>query len=184
MNRRNLLFAGLAGLSTKAFGAQIPRAAPALKFISHTGQQIDLASYKGKVVLLEWLLTTCPHCQTTSRILSKIQAEYAAQGVQVLGVAIDENAGAKLADYVRSYVSGFPVGALPHRIATNFLQASVMEPLMMPQMVIIDRMGMIREQYGGSDPWHQNAEKNLRAALPKYLPASGATPKKQPAKKK
>lgn len=184
MNRRNLLFAGLASLSTRAFGAQIPRPAPALKFISHTGQQIDLASYKGKVVLLEWLLTTCPHCQTTSRILSKLQAEYAARGVQVLGVAIDENAGAKLADYVRGYVSGFPVGALPHRVATGFLQASVMEPMMMPQMVIIDRMGMIREQYGGNDPWHQNAEKNLRAALAKYLAAGGAAAKKQPVKKK
>jgi len=184
VNRRNLLFAGLAGLSTRAFGAQIPRPAPALKFISHSGQQIDLANYKGKVVLLEWLLTTCPHCQESSRILSKLQTEYAARGVQALGIAIDESAGFKLPDYVRNYARTFPVGALPHRLATGFLQASVMEPLMMPQMVIIDRLGMIREQYGGSDPWHQNAEKNLRAAITKYLAQAGAAPKKQPSKKK
>ncbi len=183
MNRRNLLFAGLAGLSARAFGAQIPRPAPALKFISHMGQQIDLANYKGKVVLLEWLLTTCPHCQESSRILSRLQAEYAAQGVQAMGIAIDEAAGFKLPDYVKNYVKGFPVGALPHRVATGFLQASVMEPLMMPQMVIIDRQGIIREQYGGNDPWHLNAEKNLRAALAKYLPRAGAAPKKKPAKK-
>ncbi len=183
MNRRNLLFAGLAGLSARAFGAQIPRAAPPLKFVSHSGQQIDLAQYKGKVVLLEWLLTTCPGCQESSKILSKLQTEYGSRGVQALGVAIDENAGLKLADYVRSYATSFPVGALPHRMATSFLQASVMEPLMMPQIVVIDRQGMIQEQHGGKDAWHQNAEKNLRASLAKYLARPGAAPKKQPGKK-
>ena len=113
-------------------------------------------------------MTTCPQCQDSSRILSKIQTEYAAKGVQVLGVAIDDGAGLKLPDYVRQYATTFPVGVLPHQVATGFLQASVMEPLMMPQVVIIDRQGMIREQYSGNDPWHRNADKNLRAAIAKY----------------
>lgn len=184
MNRRNLLFAGLAGLSTRAFGAEIPRPAPPLKFISHRGEQIDLANYKGKVVLLEWLLTTCPHCQTSSTLLSKLQKEFGAKGVQALGIAIDDNAGPKLPDYVSKYATGFPVGALPHRLATSFLQASIMQPLMMPQLVIIDRMGMIREQYGGNDPWHTNMEKNLRASVAKYLAQPAGAAKKGPAKKK
>ena len=167
----------------RAFGAQIPRPAMPLKFISHVGQQIDLALYKGKVVLLEWLLTTCPHCQDSSRILSKLQTEYAAKGLQVLGVAIDEGAGLRLPEYVLKYATTFPVGVLPHTVATGFLQASVMEPLMMPQLVVIDRQGIIREQHGGNDPWHQNADKNLRASLPKYFAETAGTAKKPPAKK-
>lgn len=184
MNRRNLIFAGLAGASLRLFGAEIPRPAPPLKFVSHTGQQIDLAAYKGKVVLLEWLLTTCPHCQESSTLLSKLQREYGAKGVQALGVAIDDNAGPKLPDYVSRFATGFPVGALPHRMATSFLQASIMQPLMMPQIVIIDRMGMIREQYSGNDPWHTSAEKNLRASIAKYLSQPAGAAKKGPSKKK
>lgn len=184
MNRRNLLFAGIAGLSTRAFGAEVPRPAPPLKFISHTGQQIELAAYKGKVVLLEWLLTTCPHCQESSTLLSKLQREFGAKGVQALGIAIDDNAGPKLPEYVGKYAMGFPVGALPHRIATSFLQASIMQPLMMPQLVVIDRQGMIREQHAGNDPWHNNAEKNLRASLAKYLAQPAGAARKAPAKKK
>jgi peroxiredoxin len=174
----------MAGFGARAFGAQIPRPAPPLKFISHLGQQIDLASYKGKVVLLEWLMTTCPHCQVSSQILSKMQTEYAAKGVQALGVAIDAGAGPKLPDYVRKYATTFPVGVLPHQVATSWLQASVMAPLMMPQIVIIDRQGQIREQHGGDDKWHDQAEKNLRAAIAKYTAESAGTAAKRPAKKK
>ena len=184
MNRRNLIFAGLAGLSTRAFGAVLPRPAPPLKFISHRGEQIDLANYKGKVVLLEWLLTTCPHCQTSSTLLSKLQKEFGAKGVQALGIAIDDYAGPKLPDYVNRYAKGFPVGALPHRVATGFLQASIMQPLMMPQMVIIDKQGMIREQYAGDNAWHFKAEANLRASIAKYLAQPGGAAKKGPARKK
>ena len=103
-------------------------------------------------------------------------------GVQTCALPI--YAGPKLPEYTSKYATGFPVGALPHRIATSFLQASVMQPLMMPQIAIIDRMGMIREQYGGNDPWHNSQEKNLRASIAKYLaePAGGA--RKAPAKKK
>jgi len=184
MNRRQLLLTALAGFGACAHGAQLPRAAPPLKFISHNGQQIDLASYKGKVVLLEWLMTTCPHCQESSRILSKIQTEFAAKGVQVLGVAIDAGAGQKLPDYVRKYATTFPVGVLPHTVATDFLQASVMAPLMMPQVVIVDRQGQIREQYAGDDKWHQQAEKNLRSAIAKYAAHGAGAPAKRAAKRK
>lgn len=184
MNRRNLLLTALAGLGARAYGAQIPRPAPGLKFISHNGQQIDLAAYKGKVVLLEWLMTTCPHCQVSSQILSKLQTEFAAKGVQALGVAIDAGAGQKLLDYVRKYATTFPVGVMPHQVATNFLQASVMAPLMMPQVVIIDRQGMIREQYAGDDKWHEQTEKNLRASIAKYAAQGSGTPGKPPARKK
>ena len=184
MNRRQLLLTGLAAAAGNALGATSPRPAPPLKFISHTGQQIELAQYKGKVVVLEWLLTTCPHCHDTSKILSKLQTEFAAKGFQALGIAIDENAGPKLPEYTSKYATTFPVGMLPHTVATSFLQASVMAPLMMPQVVIIDRQGMIKEQYGGNDPWHLNAEKNLRATLSKLLAEPAPTAKKQPASKK
>lgn len=184
MNRRTLLAAPLAGLIQRALAAQLPRPAPPLKFISHLGQQIDLASYKGKVVLLEWLMTTCPHCQESSLLLSKLQTEYAAKGVQVLGVAIDAGAGQKLPDYVRRFATTFPVGVLPHTVATDFLQASIMAPLMMPQMVIIDRQGVIREQYAGDDKWHLQAEKNLRTSIAKYAAQSAVAPAKRTTKKK
>jgi hypothetical protein len=37
-----------------------------------------------------------------------------------------------------------------------------MAPLYVPTMVFIDRKGMIRHQYLGTDPFFQNPEKSIR----------------------
>lgn len=178
MNRRELLLTTLAGLPAVARAAKLPRPAPALSFISHTGQKIDLAAYKGKVVVLEWLLTTCPHCQESSTLMSKLQSEYGGKGFQALGVAIDEGAGLRLPDYIKNYAKNFPVGVLHHNVASDFLQIPIMSRMLMPQIVLIDRSGVIQEQYAGDASWHKDAEKNIRAFVAKHSAAAPARRKK------
>ena len=74
-----------------AFAADpvIPRPAPDFAINLVGGQQIQLSQYKGKVVVLAFILTTCPHCQKTIGYLSAIQKEYAPRGVQVIASAIE-----------------------------------------------------------------------------------------------
>jgi cytochrome oxidase Cu insertion factor (SCO1/SenC/PrrC family) len=79
-----------AGLLLSGFalaGAEIPRQAPEYAFTLPGGKQDLLSNYKGKVIALEFLFTTCPHCQTSARTLSKLQGEFGAKGFQALGVA-------------------------------------------------------------------------------------------------
>jgi hypothetical protein len=55
-----------------------------------------------------------------------------------------------------------------------------------PYMVFIDRKGVIRAQYTGSDPFLMNEveqEKNIRAEAEKLLTEPGAAPRKRLVKK-
>ena len=52
---------------TSVLSAADPRPAPELVIKSATGQEQLLSKFRGKVVAVEFLLTTCPHCQKASQ---------------------------------------------------------------------------------------------------------------------
>jgi len=165
---RSLLAISLIAAFT-LIGAQIPRQSPELAIMLPNGQQELLTKYKGKVVVLEFLLTTCPHCQNSSKLLSKLKTELGAKGFQPLGAAI--NPEGDVSDFVKRFGVNFPVGKVSRDTAYAYLQHSIMSPTFyVPQVVFIDRNGVIRAQYGGSDPFlSTNEEANIRAMLEKLL---------------
>src|SRR5436309_15913899 len=69
-------------------GADPLRKAPELSFnLPQEGQKL-LSSYRGMVVSLEFILTTCVHCQAVSKVMTKLHEEYGRQGFQAVDVAI------------------------------------------------------------------------------------------------
>src|SRR5689334_23167963 len=77
---------------TLASAATVPRHAAEFAMTSGQGKQILLSQYSGKTIVFAFILTTCPHCQQTIRILSKLQPEYAGRGLQVLACAMEDAA--------------------------------------------------------------------------------------------
>ncbi len=165
-----------------AMAADVPREAPPLVFQAPAGRQIQLSQYKGKVVTLEFLITTCPHCQKCSQLMEKLYKEYGAMGLQPLGVAINEMPHMLVPDYIRQFQLTYPVGWANRDVAINFLQHPVMFVMQMPQLVVIDRKGVIRAQHMGSDKFFADEEKNLRALLVPLLKEGGG--KKSPSSAK
>ncbi len=161
----------VSGLTSK--GADVPRPAPEYALTLPGGQQELLSKYKGKVVLMEFLFTTCPHCQKSAGVISKLQQEYGPKGFQALGVAINPNPD--LAAFNTLYATGFPVGAGTRDSAFQFLQHSIMAPnFYVPQMVFIDKKGVIRGQYGGNDLFlGDQQEANIRGLIEKLLAEPG-----------
>ena len=95
--RKLLLFVGLTAsvISVSLLAADapkkepvVPRKAPEFVFNMADGPQRLLSMYRGKNVVLALMFATCPHCQKTSQVLTQVQAEYAAKGVQVLGAVL------------------------------------------------------------------------------------------------
>jgi thiol-disulfide isomerase/thioredoxin len=175
-----ILLTGLA-----AVAAEVPRQSPEYAFNYPGGRQDLLSKYKGKVVALEFLFTTCPHCQSSAVTLSKLQREYGPKGFQALGVAINPNPD--IAGFTKQYATGFPVGAGTRESAMTYLQHSFMAPnFYVPQMVFIDKKGVIRAQFGGTDPFlGQQQEANMRGMIEKLLAEpGGAAPAKAPRKAK
>jgi peroxiredoxin len=157
--------------------ADIPRPSSDFGIKLNDGSQIQLSQYHGKVVVLAFILTYCPHCQFTVQILSRLQKEYRAQGLQVVASAIDPMASLKVPDFIKQFQPGFPVGFNEHNDAVTYLQHNVMFRLMMPQLVFIDHKGFVRAQYAGDDEkFFDKAiqEKNIRDVVGPLLKESVA----------
>jgi len=160
---------------------EVPRKAPelAVQLVSGqqlTGQQILLSQFRGKVVLIEFLHTTCPHCQHDSAIVEQLYKELGPRGFQPLGVAFNDNATLLVEDFVRMLGLTYPVGVASRDTVLGYLQHSYLEPLYVPQMIFVDRKGIIRAQHGGigddflkDDPEKHLLENHLRDLIEELL---------------
>lgn len=166
-----------------AFGAQVPRPAPELIVKVPGGQTESVSSQKGNVVVVAFISTTCPHCQNSARLLSKLNSEYSGKGLRIYMLAINDNADA--AAFTRQYGVTFPVGTATRDVAYGYLQHPMMAAnFYVPQVVFIDRQGTIRGQYGGSDAFLMtNEEANFRGMIEKLLAEGGSKSSGQGAKK-
>jgi thiol-disulfide isomerase/thioredoxin len=159
----------------------VPRPARPLDIVEPSGKHVSLANYKGKVVVVQFLSTTCPHCQAYSQLLTKMQTEYGPKGFQALGGAFNEATNDMVKEYVSKYNVGFPVGPLDRNTVAAFMGFSVMDQMYVPQIAIIDRKNQIREQ---TEPKPEGAsplqiESHLRGMIEKLLAEpAGAAPSK------
>ena len=147
MKKSILLFAGLSLLCGSGFAGDLEsvRRAPELAFnIPGQGQKL-LSQYRGKVVALEFIFTTCPHCQAASKVMNKLQDEYGPRGLQAIDIAVNPNADLLVENFVKDFQVKFPVGWTSGDQMTTFMG---FEPgrYVVPQLVIIDRKGNIHYQ--------------------------------------
>jgi|SRR5579862_6962809 peroxiredoxin len=127
--------------------APVPRPTADFVCTDQNGKPIALSSYKGKVVVVQFLITTCSHCQEFSRMLTKFQAEFGPKGFQAIGVAFNDADAAMVKSYVENHRIGIRVGFAPRDAVLGYLGVSLMDQrLTVPQVVIIDRSGQVRAQ--------------------------------------
>ena len=169
-----------------AYGAEVPRPSGEFAIQTTDGKQILLSQYRGKVCALAFILTYCPHCQKTVGFLSTMQREYGPRGFQVLASAIEDGAAAAVPGFLQKFNPPFPVGSNRRDAVLEFLQHPMAARLLMPQLVFIDRLGMMRAQYAGDDPFldETKADANLGAKIDELLktgaPAAAKKSKTQP----
>ena len=173
-------------LTTFAQDSNGLRKAPELAFtLPGEGERL-LSQYHGKVVALEFILTTCPHCQAASRLMTRLQQDYGARGFQALDVAInglDEGRTPQQADllvetFAKNFQVGFPVGWVPRDRFVPFMGFSFAELTVVPQLVLIDRKGYIHYQTPAKGEENAMKEATLRQRIEELLTAgNGATTK-------
>ena len=175
MKKHSFLPAALTLLAVSALAADLPRKAPELAIPLPDGKQAKLSDYRGKVVAVAFILTTCPHCQKTTGVLSGIQRDLGPKGFQVLEAAFNEDPD--MPRFIRDFKPAFPVGALDRKTVTDFMQISMNQRTFVPFFLLIDRRGMIRKQWTGGEDFLSNEatqEQNIRGEVEKLLNETAA----------
>lgn len=170
------------GLPLLVWGQTVPRKAPELAFnVPGHGQEL-LSNTRGKVVALEFIETTCPHCQAWTKVMKKFQSDYGSRGFRVLEVAVNalddgggtpQGANQVVAQFARDYGVNFPVGWVSKPQMAAFMQYSEAR-FVVPQLALIDRDGVIREQtsqLGDGNYTKVMNEQSLRQHIEKLLAA-------------
>ena len=111
-----------------------------------SGVEQSLQSLKGRVVVLNFWATYCIPCRTEMPDLAAVQNEFAALGVQVIGVSTDDVADrAKVLQFVRETKVNFPIwigGSAEHMVRFGLGTA-------LPGTVVIDRQGKVAKIISG-----------------------------------
>src|SRR5580700_1733720 len=169
-----VLCAGVLGMTVITSGAaSLPRKAADLQIQMNGAKPIELSQYRGKPVVLAFILTTCPHCQYTTGLLVKLQTEFVSKGLQVIECAMNDGAAADVPNFIKRFQTNFPVGYSTDQLGVlSFLQHPQTAIPHMPMLAFIDRHGVIREQYQGIDAALADdgkQEANLRAEIEKLI---------------
>ena len=173
------LFAAAAVLSVGlSAAATIPRPAPEFTIHLPNKQQLLLSQHRGKVVLLEFIFTTCSHCQHASQLISKLQTEYGPKGFQALAVAFNDMSHLFVDDFKRDFRVNYPVGFSAREPIIDFLQVSPNLGLHVPQVVFIDRKGIIRHQSLAQNDSVTHTEASMRKWIEQLLAEPAGISKK------
>jgi len=122
------------------------------------GKSVHLGSYRDKVVLLNFWATWCGPCIAEIPKFSSWQTKYGAQGLQVLGISMDDDR-APVDKFYRKYQLTYPIAMGDEHLGE--LYGGV---LGLPISYLIGRDGKIIERYQGETNLEQ-LEKKIVTAL-------------------
>jgi peroxiredoxin len=160
------------------------RKSPEFTFADSSGKTTLLSSFKGKVVVMEFLFIKSQHCMRVAMMLNKLNNELRASGFQAVGIVFDppnttETGEQLLPVVVDSLKLTYPLGYASKNAVDSYLGRNGNEILNIPQVVVIDRAGMIRATSGGrgGDPALED-ESSLRNLIEGLLHEGAAGKKK------
>ena len=178
---RNLAMRALAAtafvaLSVSAFATPpLPRKSPEFTFVEPSGKQVLLSSLKGKIVVMPFMFTTCPHCQRYAQDLTQLEKEFGPRGVVFMGTVSNDANAAMAAQFVKEFNVGFPVGYATRDQVVSYLGLSVLDRWVVPQVAIIDRKGNVVLQSAATGSPELQEPGSLRTLLDKLVKESGST---------
>ena len=150
--KKTALFATVALISlAPAFAQNLPRQAPEQIIHFSYGKTAKVSDYLGKVVLVAFILTGCPHCQHTVSLLNPLQTELGKRGFQVVALAVNDEAPQKLAWFNETFKPTFPVGYCSNQDLAPFLQLNPGQRPLAPLLAFLDRKGVIQYETNGAD---------------------------------
>ena len=149
-------FAGLAGDFSPI---EPPLQITAPNFQDKLGQPVNLDSFKGKVVVLNFWATWCPPCIAEMPALDKLQSEMGGKDFTVVAVSTDRQGIKKSAPFYRR-------AGITHLDLYNDTRGSLLDAFhgkSLPMTVVLDRDGRLVGSIDGAANWDSPEAKALIA---------------------
>jgi thiol-disulfide isomerase/thioredoxin len=126
-------------------------------------QRAQLSDYKGKVVLLDFYATWCEPCRAETPHLVQLQKQYAAQGLQVIGLNVGGADDHELVPaYAKEFGIQYPLAFPDDELADSYLA----DNQNIPQAFLFDRNGNLIKRFAGySENSGVELERLVKAAL-------------------
>ncbi len=120
--------------------------APPFSLTSKAGTQVNLAQYKGQVVMINFWASWCGPCRQEMPLLEDIYKRYNKLGFTLLGVNVEPDSKAA-DDWLKQTPVSFPILYDKDSKVSQMYDVSGM-----PSTVIIDRKGNLRVLHHGYKP--------------------------------
>jgi thiol-disulfide isomerase/thioredoxin len=108
------------------------------------GRAVRLSDYRGKVVLVNFWATWCAPCLAEMPELVKLQKEYRAQGLQIIGIAHPTDEALEVKKAIKRLRVSYPVLFGDGKTLASFEVADVL-----PVTAVVDCEGKTRSRITG-----------------------------------
>ncbi|HME10611.1 MAG TPA: TlpA disulfide reductase family protein [Bryobacteraceae bacterium] len=111
----------------------------------------DLQDFRGKVLIIEIMSTSCPHCMLTSTTLEKVRDRYGDK-VGILSVVLPPDNQETVSKYMQTNKITVPIVADMGQMTISYINAKPGQShLDVPHLFLIDKQGMIRNDWEYND---------------------------------
>ena len=145
----------------RSSSADSPDQAPDFRFTDQHGEERRFSDWDGAARVVNFWATWCPPCVHEIPMLVTVQGSFRTQGVQLVGVAVDDaDAAFAMAEELGM---NYPTMADPRR-TIDLLHAYGNQAAALPFTAFVDARGSIRDRHVGALTLEQTREK-IRALL-------------------
>ena len=134
--------------------------APPIKLVTTSGQPITLNNYKGYVLVMDFFATWCIPCKESIPHLNALKQKYGKQGLQVLGVSVDEGSDSEVRSFIAERRISYPVAIADEDMQTDYGLRSI------PTVYVISKRGIVADKFQGySDQTARAMEETIKRLL-------------------
>lgn len=143
----------LAAASLFAAGANSNRRAPGFSLMDEHFDQHDLQDYLGKVVLIDFMQTTCPVCNSLADSLTELKSRFGDK-VAFLSIVTQPDNFDTTAKFAAQHKVNWPILFDSGQVMMSYLRLKPTGNMNVhfPHVFVIDRNGVIRNDFDGTEP--------------------------------
>ncbi len=145
-----LVFAFIATISLFAAGEYSNRRAPGFSLADSKFAQHDPQDYRGKVLIVDFIQTTCDICLHLTQNLVDVQQKYGDK-IGILSLTTLPDNFDKVNAYAKEHHVSWPILFDSGQVMASYLKVTPTNPTVhFPHLFIIDKGGIIRDDYEGA----------------------------------